>query len=277
MAPVANPLAARPPHFPATAKHVIFLFMQGGPSHIDTFDPKPLLNRPPASRLPPSVTAGLAVAVHQDERRGAGLAPDLHEVRPVGDRDRRHLSAPPGLRRRPGDRPLVLSRLVQPRSGAVHAQHRPLADGPAVPGLVGHLRPGERVGEPAGVRRHGHDRRHQGRAAGLRSRLPARHVSSRPCSATPARRCSTWTRRRTADDPGRRDRMDMVQWLNQRASRRPRAGRRRPLVAHRLLRAGVPHAGRGARGRGPRRESKATRRLCTAWTSRSPRSSAPTA
>ena len=34
----------KPPHFPARAKHVIFLFMQGGPSHIDTFDPKPLLN-----------------------------------------------------------------------------------------------------------------------------------------------------------------------------------------------------------------------------------------
>src|SRR5262249_47247003 len=36
----ANPLAAKPPHFPARAKHVIFLFMQGGPSHIDTFDSK---------------------------------------------------------------------------------------------------------------------------------------------------------------------------------------------------------------------------------------------
>jgi len=38
-----NPLAARPPHFPAKAKHVIHLFMNGGPSHVDTFDPKPLL------------------------------------------------------------------------------------------------------------------------------------------------------------------------------------------------------------------------------------------
>jgi hypothetical protein len=40
-----NPLAAKPPHVPARARHVIFLFMQGGPSHIDTFDPKPLLNQ----------------------------------------------------------------------------------------------------------------------------------------------------------------------------------------------------------------------------------------
>jgi hypothetical protein len=37
----ANPLAPKPPHFPAKAKSVIFLFMYGGPSHIDTFDYKP--------------------------------------------------------------------------------------------------------------------------------------------------------------------------------------------------------------------------------------------
>lgn len=36
-----NPLAPKPPHFAAKAKSVIFLFMYGGPSHIDTFDYKP--------------------------------------------------------------------------------------------------------------------------------------------------------------------------------------------------------------------------------------------
>src|SRR5437773_11836240 len=42
-----NPLAPKPPHTPATAKakSVIFLFMAGGPSHLETFDPKPLLNK----------------------------------------------------------------------------------------------------------------------------------------------------------------------------------------------------------------------------------------
>ncbi len=40
-----NPLAAKPPNFPAKAKSVIFLFMAGGPSHLETFDPKPLLNK----------------------------------------------------------------------------------------------------------------------------------------------------------------------------------------------------------------------------------------
>jgi hypothetical protein len=41
--PFVNPLAPRPPHFAAKAKSVIFLFMYGGPSHIDTFDYKPEL------------------------------------------------------------------------------------------------------------------------------------------------------------------------------------------------------------------------------------------
>jgi hypothetical protein len=40
-----SPLAPRQPHHPARAKSCIFLFMEGGPSHIDTFDPKPALQR----------------------------------------------------------------------------------------------------------------------------------------------------------------------------------------------------------------------------------------
>ncbi len=51
-AEASNPLAARNPHFPARAKRVIFLFMKGGPSHIDTFDYKPLLNRDHDKPLP---------------------------------------------------------------------------------------------------------------------------------------------------------------------------------------------------------------------------------
>ncbi|HEY1049639.1 MAG TPA: DUF1501 domain-containing protein, partial [Prosthecobacter sp.] len=39
----ANPLAPRPPHFPARAKRVIFLHMSGGVSHVDSFDHKPQL------------------------------------------------------------------------------------------------------------------------------------------------------------------------------------------------------------------------------------------
>jgi hypothetical protein len=47
-----NPLAAKAPHFPAKAKRVIHLFMNGGPSHIDTFDNKPLLHKMAGQTIP---------------------------------------------------------------------------------------------------------------------------------------------------------------------------------------------------------------------------------
>jgi hypothetical protein len=49
-----NPLAGKPPHFAPRARSVIFLFMEGGPSHIDLFDPKPELNRLAGQPLPAS-------------------------------------------------------------------------------------------------------------------------------------------------------------------------------------------------------------------------------
>jgi len=47
-----NPLAPRAPQFPVKAKHVIHLFMNGGPSHVDTFDPKPSLAKYNGQELP---------------------------------------------------------------------------------------------------------------------------------------------------------------------------------------------------------------------------------
>ncbi len=51
-----NPLAPKQPHFPPRAKRIVFLFMKGGPSHVDTFDPKPMLSKhdgtPPPFDLP---------------------------------------------------------------------------------------------------------------------------------------------------------------------------------------------------------------------------------
>src|SRR5262245_11633456 len=41
----ARPLATKPQHFPTKAKHCVFLFMNGGPSQVDTFDPKPALTK----------------------------------------------------------------------------------------------------------------------------------------------------------------------------------------------------------------------------------------
>ena len=48
----ANPLVPKAPHFRPRAKRIIHLFMNGGPSHVDTFDPKPALQRFAGKMLP---------------------------------------------------------------------------------------------------------------------------------------------------------------------------------------------------------------------------------
>ena len=63
---VQNPLALKVAHFPAKAKHVIHLFMNGGPSHVDTFDPKPELTRRHGQELP--------VNLPTERKTGAALA-----------------------------------------------------------------------------------------------------------------------------------------------------------------------------------------------------------
>jgi hypothetical protein len=63
-----NPLAPKTPHFPARAKRVIHLYMNGGPSQVDTFDPKPALARFQGQR--PSSIANL-----RTENNTGGLAP----------------------------------------------------------------------------------------------------------------------------------------------------------------------------------------------------------
>jgi len=52
--PAANPLGSKPSHFPPRARSVIFLFMSGGPSHVDLFDPKPDLIRLAGQPIPES-------------------------------------------------------------------------------------------------------------------------------------------------------------------------------------------------------------------------------
>ncbi len=51
-----------PPHFAAKAKNVIFLFMDGGPSHIDLYDPKPAMKKYEGRALPESMTKNLRLA-----------------------------------------------------------------------------------------------------------------------------------------------------------------------------------------------------------------------
>lgn len=47
-----NPLSPKVPHFPARAKRVVHIFLNGGPSHVDTFDPKPALEKYAGKPLP---------------------------------------------------------------------------------------------------------------------------------------------------------------------------------------------------------------------------------
>lgn len=54
----AQPLAPRPPHFPAKAKNVIFLFMAGGPSQLELFEDKPKLRELHGQPPPPSLLEG---------------------------------------------------------------------------------------------------------------------------------------------------------------------------------------------------------------------------
>lgn len=58
----ADPLAPKAPHFPAKAKNVIVMFMEGGPSQLDLFDPKPELQKWDGKPLPASMTKNLRLA-----------------------------------------------------------------------------------------------------------------------------------------------------------------------------------------------------------------------
>ncbi len=52
----SDPLAVRAPHFPGKAKRVIHFFLNGGPSHVDTFDPKPALQKYAGKNIPQTLT-----------------------------------------------------------------------------------------------------------------------------------------------------------------------------------------------------------------------------
>ena len=64
-----NPLAPRKPHFAAKAKSVIFMFMEGGPSQMDLFDPKPALQKHHGKPLPAEFTKDLKLPLRNRTRR----------------------------------------------------------------------------------------------------------------------------------------------------------------------------------------------------------------
>jgi hypothetical protein len=64
-----NPLAPKPTHFPARAKRVIFMFMAGGPSQLDLFDYKPMLNQLNGQPIPQSYLEGKRFAFMDSSHR----------------------------------------------------------------------------------------------------------------------------------------------------------------------------------------------------------------
>jgi len=70
------PLAQRPTHFPGRAKRVIHFFLNGGPSHVDTFDPKPALDRYAGQSLPETLTT---------ERKTGAAFPSPFKFRRYGE------------------------------------------------------------------------------------------------------------------------------------------------------------------------------------------------
>jgi len=72
-ADVLNPLAPRPPHFAPKAKACICIYLEGAPSQIDLFDPKPKLNELHGQKLPESMTKNVRFAfIQKDSARLMG-------------------------------------------------------------------------------------------------------------------------------------------------------------------------------------------------------------
>src|ERR1041385_4780360 len=63
----SNPLPVKPPHFAAKAKQCIFIYMEGGVSQLDLFDPKPKVNELNGQKLPESFTKNVRFAFLQKD------------------------------------------------------------------------------------------------------------------------------------------------------------------------------------------------------------------
>ena len=146
-----NPLAPRPPHFPAKAKRVIFLFMHGGPSQVDTFDYKPLLERDHGKPLPFAKPRVVSSADRQPAALARGSSGSTARAAP-GSASCFRTSA-----ERVDDLCIIHSMHgsnSRPRRRAARAAHRQRHLRPPQHGLVDHLRPGDREPEPARLHHH---------------------------------------------------------------------------------------------------------------------------
>ena len=188
---LADPLAPRPPHFAPKAKRVIYLFMAGAPSQLDLFDHKPTLRKYDGKPVPAEVVKDQRYAFIRPDASLMASRFKFAQARPVRGRALGD-AAPPGEGgRRHRDRQVDAHRPVQPRPGADLPQHRLAAARPAEHGVVGHVRPGQRGGRPARLRRALVGRRDQRRRGELVAAASCRRRTRASRSAPRATRSST--------------------------------------------------------------------------------------
>ena len=205
-------------HFAPRAKNVILLFMDGGVSQVDSFDPKPRLKAEHGKPF------GLKIEATQFDNIGKVLASpwEFQNYGQSGTSRERALSPHRRARGRPVRHPLDEVRLSRARAGHAHAALRPPAARPALHRLVAQLRPRLREREPARLRRR--QWRHDARSAAwkisptasspphIRARCSTRsaaasrsQISRRPTSPPGSARSSTSSRARTAPSSALQD------------------------------------------------------------------------
>ena len=154
-ASTVNPLAPKPPHMPdkAKAKAVIFLFLAGGPSHMDSFDPEAAAEQneraEEAGQLWP-----VQIRIAPDERHGAAWQQaDLQSLWQERDRSLGCIPVSRRVYRRSGGDPILSLRQRFSRRGAVSAFFRPASSGFPEHGFLDSLRPGLGKRFSSGLRR----------------------------------------------------------------------------------------------------------------------------
>ena len=130
----ANPLAPKPPPLPAKAKSVIYLFMHGGVSHVDTFDPKPELTRRSGQPLSVELAKTIKTSFIHDPTK-AILRGSPWEFQPGGKCGTPVSDLYPNVRERMDDITVLrgcYGDAVRPRARDLSAQHaaRSSRDGP---------------------------------------------------------------------------------------------------------------------------------------------------
>ena len=174
-----------PLHFAPKAKRIIYLYMAGGPSHLETLDSKPDLARMHGQPMPESFTKGMPIAQLQGQKLVC-FAPQ-HPFRRCGSSGQEISAIFPHVATIADEICIIRSMVTEAinhdpahtfmNTGTTHLR-------PAGDGVLAHLRPGQRERRPAGLRRPDLDRPVRPGAADLDAavaqRVPAQPVPGRP-------------------------------------------------------------------------------------------------